>query len=158
MAKRRKREEIEARLVSEWVARTFKRAQVHIRPWLGELPPAALAAGLHGVNPAMYQVAGKWADAVVLTDDEAYIVEGKLKLNPGALGQVIVYRDMFRKTERYREWWDRPVVPAIVYAYGDATTEAACQARGVKLYRYQPPWVAEAYLKRAQRAYTRGGG
>lgn len=156
MALRRKRVELEGRLVSEWVASTHPRATVHLRTWLGPLPEESEALKAQGISPRMYEVLGKWADAVVLYPSRAIIVEGKLKLAPHALGQLLVYYELFGKTARFREWWERPREMICLYAIPDHSTLEALHARGIQSVQYAPPWAKRAYIERARRSYRRG--
>jgi len=153
MSKRRKRVEIEERLVAEYVASVHRDARTDIRCWLGALPAEAANAEAQGINPRIYEVTGKWADAIILYPERAVIIEGKLKLNASGLGQLILYNDLFKVTEKFREYWDKPLELVYLYAFPDHQIIPLAEARGIQCIRYCPEWAREAYLTRMRRAY-----
>ena len=66
---------------------------------LGVLPTKELAR--------MYMVLLRWVDAIYLKDGIVYIVEAKLRAEPGALGQLDLYEKLFRNTpefDQYKNW------------------------------------------------------
>ena len=150
VTRRRKREELEARLVSEWVASLYPDAKVDQRVWLSPYNTDPAERGQGGFDEALYMVTGKWADAIIFLPSRTIIVEAKLKVNASALGQILLYHELFRKTPRFRDRWTKPIELAVVYAFPDAQVIQALRARGVLCYHYCPPWAKEAYLKRAR--------
>lgn len=65
-----------------------------------------------GVSPSkefsrMYSVMLRWADAIYLNDGIVHIVEAKIRPMPGAIGQLELYKKIFRTTpefEAYQNW------------------------------------------------------
>lgn len=155
MSRRRPREELELRLVSEWANSIHPKARKHFRAWLGELPPEAYEAELEGVNPATYQILGKWADLILIYPAHVIIVEAKFKLRADALGQILLYNDLFPKTPHFKEHWHKPRELIVVYAIPDNQVYDALRARGIFCHRYTPEWAQAAYTKRMRRGQIR---
>ena len=149
MFPRRKREELEARLAAEWASLRHPGAQLEFRAWLGPMP-TGLDSGQYKVfNPRLYEVLGKWADVIACYPDRAVLAEVKLKLRPEALGQLIIYRDLFRVTPRFSAWRDLPLQSICVYAIGDQHTEIALAKANIETEQFSPRWAREAYYARA---------
>jgi hypothetical protein len=144
----RPREELEERLIGEWAREKFPAARVIFRARLGRLPEGAYTVEKMGISPMLYTVIRHWADALIFTEDRNIIVEGKLKLKPEAVGQILVNRDLFKETPDYADRWDLPTDCIIVYAIGDPDTEKIALGHGIKLERYTPKWAVEAYTVR----------
>lgn len=155
VAKRRKRVELEERLVSEWAAEKHPDARVHLRVRVGELPPEAKTVEKMGISPYMYGVVRHWADAVLIYDDRVIVVEGKIKLSSMALGQIIINTDLFAKTPEFRDTWDREREGLLLYAFGDVETEKAAVRMGFTTERYCPTWAKKAYVDRMRRGHVR---
>ena len=148
MFPRRKREELEARLAAEWAQERHPEAQLEFRAWLGPLP-TMLDGGLYQVySPNLYQVLGKWADVIALYPDRAVLAEVKIKLRPEALGQLLVYRDLFNRTPRFSAWNKLPLECIVVYAVQDLAVVRQCALQGIECEHYAPAWAREAYYKR----------
>ena len=145
---RRKREELEARLAAEWAQDRHPKAQLEFRAWLGPLSTFLEGASYQVFNPRLYEVLGKWADVIACYTDRAVLAEVKVKLRPEALGQLLIYRDLFLRTPRFSAWKKLPLQAICVYAVGDEATERALAASSITTERYCPSWAREAYYKR----------
>ena len=71
---------------------------------LGVLPTKALAR--------MYMTILRWADAIVLSDGVAYIVEAKLRPEPGVISQLELYNKLFPETPEFSQYknWPRKMM------------------------------------------------
>lgn len=152
---RRKRQELEERIVSEWVSSVHPNARAIFRAWIGPRVPESYQAEQEGFNPAIYDVLGKWIDCIVLYPDRALLIEGKFKLRPEALGQILIYNELFMKSPKYQEYWNKQKDLIVLYAYPDSHTIDALRARGIQTIRYCPQWAQEAYKTRLSRTYRR---
>lgn len=144
----RPREELEERLISEWASQVHPRARVTFRARLGPLPEKAYALKKEGISPKMYTVVRHWADAIVQYPNRLIVVEGKIKLKPEAVGQLLLARQLLPQTPEYQNWHSENVDYVIVYAIGDPETEALCRLHGIKTIRFTPKWAIDAYTAR----------
>jgi len=78
-----------------------------------------------------YQVALKWADAVVVADGEILIVETKLTNPSAAIGQIEIYKKLLKVTPRFKTYWEWPVKLIIVCPILDVATAEICSERGI---------------------------
>jgi hypothetical protein len=135
----------EARLVSEFVATRWPAARVIIRARLGAMTlpvdPASLPDGLR-VLAGNWR---RWADALVVESDLVWVVEGKIKPNPGAVSQLEALVRLFPSTPEYSDLAARPCRGMLVFAVRDGMTEQLAAERGIVCEQYVPPW-AEQYL------------
>lgn len=139
----------EMRLVSEWVIRQFPTAEVKFRVDLGDLKPALEATGLTAAELRRLGRSRRWVDAMVIEPRTVHLVEGKIRLVPGALEQLELYRMLFPKTPDFAHLRGRAVVLDVVYALEDPALVALARSRGVKVHIFRPPWV-DAYLAEIQ--------
>ena len=150
---RRPREELEERLVAEYMIAHHSKARHMIRVRLGPLPPEAGKAAAEGFNPAIYGVVRHWADGIAIYPDRIVLVEAKLKLRPEAIGQILVYEELLPSTPELAPWVGGERQLELVYVQGDPDVEAYAAKAGIKCIRFAPPWAVEAYLERRRWEY-----
>lgn len=73
-----------------------------------------------------FQVLLRWADAVFIEDGFVNIVEAKLRPTPGAIGQLEVYKDLFKVTPEFSQYSENPIklillTPVLDLALADIT-------------------------------------
>lgn len=56
-----------------------------------------------------FQVLLRWADAIFIKDGIVHIVEAKLRPTPGAIGQLEVYKDLFKVTPEFSQYSENPI-------------------------------------------------
>lgn len=137
-------------MVSEWVIQEHPEAKVKIRARLGPLPPGAQALIAEGLNPYIMSPVRHWADALILYPDRTLLVEGKLKWNPGGLGQLLVYEHEFDRSPEYQDRYDLPLHLVALYGFINPADIEILDNLSIQRVRYCPPWVQEAYLKRVR--------
>ena len=76
----------------------------------------------------MYSVLMRWADAVFLEEGVVNIVETKLRPTLGAIGQLEGYKDLFKVTPEFKQFWNWPiklilVSPIMDLAIGQITSK-----------------------------------
>ncbi len=135
----------ETRLVAEWVVRTYPNAQVRFRVDVGDLKPALDATGLTAAELKRLGRSRRWVDAMVVEPRTVHLIEGKIRLSPGALEQLELYRMLFPLTPELAHLRDRTLELHLVFAVEDPMLSAIARQRGVKVHTYNPPWVS-AYL------------
>ena len=89
----------ETDLLNAWLWEKHRMDVQWRRVRLGVLPTKELAR--------MYMTILRWVDAIYLKDGVVYIVEAKLRAEPGALGQLKLYAKLFKQTpefDQYKEW------------------------------------------------------
>jgi len=75
----------------------------------------------------------KKIDAIIETEDKYHIIEVKGRVRPSAIGQLIVYRDMF--VEQYKP--EKPLELWIVAKYYDSEVARIAKQHGINV------WVKE---------------
>ncbi len=89
----------ETELLNAWLWDKHRTDVQWRRVRLGVLPTKELAR--------MYMTILRWVDAIYLDRGVVYIVEAKLRAEPGALGQLDLYEKLFKQTPEftaYKEW------------------------------------------------------
>ena len=89
----------ETDMLNAWLWKKHRHDLQWRRVRLGVLPTKEWAR--------MYMTILRWTDAIVVKDGVIRIVESKLRADPGALGQLELYKKLFYNTPEfsaYKEW------------------------------------------------------
>lgn len=136
-----RRVEREMRLLKEWVAQTYPISLAWFRVRLGPYPESiSLGEGIT-VSGKARQVYNRWADAVVLYDDTVFLIEAKIRSEPGALAQLELYQRLLRETPEFFEFRNKTVQPVLLTAFPDPEVDAMAREKGFWTRTYTPEWV-----------------
>lgn len=133
----------EMRLVSEWATQTYPHAHIRFRVDVGDLGPALRDTGLTAAELRALGRSRRWVDAMVVEPRTVHLVEAKIRLSPGALEQLELYRELFPLTPELADLRDRELKLHLVFAVEDPILSAIARRRGVLVHTYHPPWVDE---------------
>jgi len=136
-------QQVEAKYVNEWILLNYPDRLYWKRVHLGPLPKKDLAR--------LYKVTQRWIDAVIKDHDKVLLVEAKLVPRPDAVGQLLLYNDLFSQTEMFKELWDWPRQMVLLTTREDRHVRALCEEHNIKYEVYAPPWVLEYLAKRYRR-------
>lgn len=148
----RRRIQASTRLLHEWSV---------LQPWVVppiyelRLGPTPLTTQMSGLTPGMEALlrnSNRYADMVGITDREIQVIEAKMIADPGAVSQVLHYRDLVYKTALLRQYTTRVVQPVLLWAVDDAIVHQTAVRQGIRVIVFTPLWVQE-YL---QRSFLRG--
>lgn len=85
-----------------------------------------------------YKVIMRWADAIVLSDGKVLIIEGKLRPTPGAIGQLEVYKDLFKVTPEFSAYWAWPIEMILLAPVLDLNLVEICSKKGIIYDHFVP--------------------
>jgi len=120
----------ESVLVNRWLAKFHRTSPQWTRVRLG-IP----------ANPdeaKMYSVLLRWADAIFIEDGFVNIVEGKLRPNLGAIGQLEGYKELFKVTPEFSAYENWPIKLILLSAMMDLGVAQICSKKGI-LYEIWKP-------------------
>lgn len=132
----------EGRLVNEWLWKTYPTKPQWKRVRLGQTPNKEEAK--------YYKVLLRWADAIVINGTEVIIIEGKIRPEFGAIGQLEAYRELFKVTPEFMEYWHNTIKLVLLCAWEDENVKTECERKGIEYVFYQPEWI-KTYLARILR-------
>ncbi len=135
----------EMRLVAEWTVLNYAHAEIRFRVNVGDLSSALDQTGLTAAELRALGHSRRWVDAMVVEPTAVHLVEGKIRLVPGALEQIELYRALFPLTPELAHLRGRPLQLHLVFAVEDPVLTAIARSRGVLVHIFHPPWV-DAYL------------
>jgi len=127
--------------VAEWVTQTWPAAIWKFRVDVGDLTPAMSATGLSAAELRKLGRSRRWVDAMVIEPRTVHLIEAKIRLEPGALEQLELYKELWPRTPEFAELVDRDLQLHLVYAVEDPVLTAIARRRGVQVHIYHPPWV-----------------
>src|SRR5712691_8968210 len=119
----------ESRLVAEWVTQTWPHAIIKFRVDVGDLTPAMSATGLSAAELRKLGRSRRWVDAMVVEPATVHLVEAKIRLEPGALEQLELYKALFPKTPEFQDLVGRDLQLHLVYAIEDPVLTAIARQR-----------------------------
>ena len=106
---------------------------------LGVLPTKELAR--------MYMTLLRWVDAIYLHDGVVYIVEAKLRAEPGALGQLDLYEKLFKQTPEFSDYSEWPIQKVLLTAVMDLNMAELCSEKDVEYELYTQEMVNKARME-----------
>jgi len=98
---------------------------------------------------------GASADAIVLLPDRVVIIEAMVRHEPGAGEDLLKYRMLFRETEEFKEYWDKPIDMVLLTPLDVTAYERFYREMGIRVEVYRPAWILE-YLGTYPARYRRG--
>jgi hypothetical protein len=113
----------ESELVTKWLWEKHREDLQWRRVRLGVVPTKEMAR--------MYSVILRWADAVFEHNGIIYIVEGKLRPQPGAIGQLELYRMIFGQTLEFKQFWNYPVKLVLLCPVLDLNMAELCTKKDI---------------------------
>jgi len=131
----KKRGFAEAKLVNDYLWAKYRDFPQWKRVRLGPLPNVELAR--------FYKVALRWADAIVATDEEIVLIEGKMKPTPSAVGQLEMYADLFRRTPEFGKYKDMRIKLVLLTTRDDEELKKFCSRKSIDYIVFTPAWVAD---------------
>ncbi len=138
----------ESRLVAEWLERTHPNALQWKRVRLGPIAP--------GKDPKYYGILRRYCDIIVKVGTSIMLIEAKMRPNPTAVGQLLLYRDLFPQTPEFTEYHELPIHLVFLTTVEDPVVKAMCGELDISYAVYGPPWAME-YLEELA-AKKPGGG
>jgi hypothetical protein len=133
----------EMRLVAEWAVKTYPGTDIRFRVSLGSLTAALDVTGLTAAELRLLGHSRRWVDCMIVEPGVVHLVEGKIRLSPGGLEQLELYRRLFPLTPELESLRSRAVELHLVFAVEDPVLSAIARDRGVRVHVYHPPWVDE---------------
>ncbi len=135
----------ETRLLSEYLAATYKGAQWFINLRMGPIPQMP-GLDLTDEGQANYiRRFNRWADAVVVTPAQVIVIEAKMWDPSTALGKLGEYILLARATPELLPFMDRPLVGEIVTAQHDPLGALVIRRAGYRYVHYEPAWIDDYY-------------
>ena len=145
----------EARMLGEWVAERFPRAErIIFNARLGPLPKELNGRPLPWAKRQMLGVFNRYADALVLSGGKLHLVECAIRAAVEKVAQLEIYAQLLPETEELEELRGLTPRPILVAATEDSAIRRFCEGKGVEFVVFRPAWV-EAYL--ADRAARKRG-
>lgn len=128
-------------MLSEWVVKTQTGKKVLQRVRLGSPSSAVPTAEMTPEERAMVGAWRRWADAVILENHQVTIVEAAIRPQPGKIGQLELYKQLFPMTPELAPWKGLPVQLLLLYAIEDPATNLLARQKGILCVEYKPDWL-----------------
>ncbi len=120
----------ESVLLTKWLAMFHRTSPQWKRVRLGQV-----------ANPEeakLYSVLLRWADAVFLEEGIVYIVEAKLRPDLGALGQLEGYKELFKVTPEFQQYWLWPIKLILLSPVVDLNIAELCEKKDISCEVWKP--------------------
>jgi len=121
------------------------------------LPPEELY--VEGLTPEELRMLTRWrleVDAVVLLPDRVELLEAIVRPEWWKICMLLLYEELFKVTEEFREHWRKPIRKVVVTPYEAPFFRAFAAKYGISWAVYAPDWLDEyiAGLRRRQRRFS----
>jgi len=113
----------ESKLVNQYLYMNHPNSLQWRRIRLGPIPDKLLAR--------MYMTMLRWADAIYVEGGVVTIVEAKLRPGPGAVGQLLLYKDLFAQTPEFTAYKNYPVKLMLLTPMVDLSVIEFCSKNDV---------------------------
>ena len=123
----------ERKFVNQYLAENYGDKHTQTRVWLGPMPP--------GREAREYMVVGRWADIIVFEPHQITIIEAKLEPKGDAIGQLILYKQMFGQTPRFQQYWDRQLKLVLLTTRVDLHVKDLAEAHNIEYVVFRPDWI-----------------
>jgi len=123
----------EARYATEFFNEVMPEVHHQRRVWLGPAPP--------GEEGQKLGTRSRWADAIVFYPDKILIIEFKMDQDPKSIGQLLLYKNMFKQTIRFQQYWRLPVYMMVVTAKVNDHLFDLAEEQGIEYKVFRPQWI-----------------
>lgn len=120
----------ESELVNKYLWEYHRTSLQWRRVRLGAVPTHEMAR--------MYLVTLRWADAIYIEDGCVNIVEAKLKPRADAVGQLLLYKELFRQTLEFKDFWPLKINMVFLCTRPDLNLAELCSKHDIKYVIYDP--------------------
>lgn len=136
--------QVEMRLVGEWLRERRAQYWYQMRVRLGRLSPELDRPDLSEAERRLVHGAfARWADALVELPDRTELIEAKIVAAPGAIAQLELYERLLPETPDLAHRRGLPITLVLLYAVEDPDVSALAREKGIMLEQYRPSWVDE---------------
>ena len=128
----------EMMFINAWVKQEHADAKVYPRMRLGKPQNA---------DPYMKPLLG-YVDKVVITKEHVLLIEGKIKPNSRAVGQLLQYKKLFTQTPEFEWAWEYPILMILLTPVENKMVKEFAEDQGIYYIIFRPPEVEELLKKR----------
>jgi len=133
-------------MITEWLAKTQRGKRWLTRVRLGSPRPEVPRPDMSPEELAMIGSWRRWADAIILEDKKATIVEAAIRPEPGDISKLQLYARLFPHTPEFFPWKALPVDLILLYAIEDPATILLAREAKIACIEYKPTWLPK-YLE-----------
>jgi len=139
---------LEPRWVLDYAAKHYPDRPVRPNCPLGPVPQALIDD--LGLQKAIltYRPYRPEVDLLVVGDKELILIEAKLGDVYGALGKLVIYRELVPLTPELRHYRDWPVKAVFLCVKAHDPAKAAAKLLGIELEEWAPTYILEAWHQR----------
>lgn len=133
--KKRPHRRWENETVEEWRIARHPNALYWTRVRLGPIPNSEAGRTFNGLR--------RWADLVLYEDRTVYVIEAKMKPEPGALSQLELYLNLFAKTPEFSTFERRKVQGILLTTVEDEEVRRLAEGKGILFEVFKPSFFDE---------------
>ena len=123
-------QQLESVLLTKWLKTFHRTAPQWKRVRLGEVADKEEAK--------FYKVILRWCDAVFIEDGFVNIIEAKLRPDLGAIGQLEGYKELFKVTPEFLQYWNYPIKMILLSAFLDLNIAELCKRKDIAFEVWKP--------------------
>ena len=144
-------QQLERRMTVDYVKLKFPGKPVIFNARLGPLPEEVARINGQALNPRMFSVLNRYADALVNLGDSLVLIECKIEDEAGAIGQLMLYESLVSTTPELGQFRGLPVKKLLVTARPSMSLKKFALTQGVDVDFYSPMYLSETLIGRDRR-------
>jgi hypothetical protein len=148
--KRKAYQQRERLLVQQFVFERYPHAIKFFNMRMGNLLPFFEGKVQSVENADMIKVWRKFADAVVVTENEIIVIEAKIVARVETIGQLEMYGKLVEETPELQRFLPKKVRLVLVAVVVDPYLVREAEAKGIEVVLYRPDWAVEYAEERLQ--------
>ncbi|MEM3092174.1 MAG: hypothetical protein QXW26_04690 [Candidatus Nitrosocaldus sp.] len=134
----------ERRYVAEYVYTYYPNAIKMFNVRLGDVPEQFKYSALAIENVNMYKVFRRFVDALVITEDEAILIEAKMIAKAENLAQLELYARLLTETKELQQLiMNKKIRKKLVAVVVDRVLVREAERYNVEVEVYRPSWAVE---------------
>lgn len=130
-------------MVSSYIAWAYPDDRVMVRVRLGAIEPLLGQDTMTAAELAMVGSFRRWADAIVIQDNQLILIEGAIRPSLGDISQLEGYKMLMPLTPELDQWKTLPIRMELVAAIEDPVVSAMAINRGIHFIMYTTPETDE---------------
>lgn len=143
----RKRHHWQIRLVEEFIGRYLPGHPYQIRKRVGPFPRWVRESALDEGGAMLVGSFRRCVDAVVFLPDRNLLIEGRLRADFGAVGELETYEELLPQTPELAELNQKPIEKVLVCVKDDPVVSAMAREQQIRVVLFRPKWALRHLAK-----------
>jgi len=130
-------------LVTEYLQKNYSKYPYQTRVRLGSTPERFKGMYTSQAQERAVGVWRRWADAIVFKPGEIIIIEAAIRVDPGDISKLKLYKSLFPHTPEFEPYANLPISLELVTGIPDEVVAHLAKQEGIRVVEFKPDWLEE---------------